>query len=122
VRPAAPVNVNTNNDPEPDAAVVKGTLHDYLLSGTPHAGDMDLVVEVSDTTVSWDRGGKSELYARGGVAEYWVVHINARTLKLEVHRQPTSDGYAFRLSLSEEETVSPEALPEAVIRIADLLP
>lgn len=120
VRPAAPVNVNTNNDPEPDAAVVKGTLRDYLLSGTPHAGDMDLVVEVSDTTVSWDRGGKSELYARAGVAEYWVVDINARVLV--IYRRPTEAGFAEIVSLEETQTAHPLAAPQSEISVGDLLP
>jgi len=120
VRPAAPVNVNTNNDPEPDAAVVKGTVRDYLGRGTPHARDMELVVEVSDTTLIWDRGGKAEIYARAGVPEYWVVDINARALL--VFRQPFAGRYTLVLTVTETESVSALAAPDATISVKDLLP
>lgn len=120
VRPAAPVNVNTNNDPEPDAAVVKGTLRDYLISGAPRARDMELIVEVSDTTIDWDRGGKSEMYAQAGAAEYWVVDINARALI--VFRQSGPAGYVEIRTFIETETVRPLAASHAGTLVADLLP
>lgn len=111
--------VNTENEPEPDTAVLAKPLGEYI-EVEPGPQDVRLMVEVAASTLSTDRGVKGLIYARAGVAEYWIVNVRAR--KLEVYRQPTPAGYAVRLSLAEEETVSPEALPDAVIRVADLLP
>lgn len=120
VRLPAPVALDETNEPEPDIAVTTRPARAYLAAGTPSPQDIRLVVEVSDTTLPLDRRIKAVLYARAGIAEYWIVNINARTL--EVFRQPAADGYETVTSLSDTESVSPLAAPEALVRVADLLP
>lgn len=114
----APLAINAQNDPEPDTAVLPRPLADY--TQTPTAGEARLIVEVSDSTLRWDLTTKAALYAGAGAAEYWVVDINARTL--HIFREPTADGYAAETVLTPEDTASPLARPEAVVRVADLLP
>lgn len=110
--------------PEPDFAVVVGQPRDYLES---HPSTALLVVEVSDTTLQTDRDVKTPIYARAGVAEYWIVDLNAR--RLEVRREPRADatqplgfGYRTLLSLNETDVLAPLVLPEASFAIADVLP
>ncbi len=51
-----------------------------------------LAVEVADTSLGFDLGRKSRLYATFAIAEVWV--INARTLVTHVMREPGHEGYA----------------------------
>jgi hypothetical protein len=85
------------------------------------------VVEVADSTLAYDRGEKSNLYAAGGVADYWVLDVTGR--QLLVFRDPVADPaaprgirYATAIALGPIAAVSPLATPSAVVRVADLLP
>lgn len=116
--------VGDHDDPTPDLAVVAGSPRDYPTS-TPKTAV--LVVEVSDGTSEVDCGRKAELYAAAGVPEYWVIDVNDP--RLLVYRDPVPDAaaprghrYATTQTLTPADTVSPTAVPNAVIRVADLLP
>ena len=123
VRTHAPIALDDMSEPEPDIAVVKGRARDYLRE---HPAKPVLLVEVADSSLAKDRLRKSGLYARAGIAEYWIV--NAVDVVLEVYRQPERaaglrHGWKFgsvRL-LKRNAVVSPLAAPRARIRVADLL-
>lgn len=126
VRPQLPLSVGELSQPEPDLAVVIGSLRDYR-DAQPTADDAVLVVEVSDSTLLPDQTTKAGLYARAGIPEYWIVNLPERVL--EVYRQPAPRedgllgyGYGQTLRLTVAETVSPLAAPDAVVTVADLLP
>ena len=68
-----------------------------------------LAVEVSDTTLAYDRDFKAPLYAANGIPEYWIVNVQAGTII--VYRDPGADGYQTMFTVSGDETVSPLALP-----------
>ena len=108
------------NDPEPDVAVLQGTLHDYLNREPDPATEVLLLAEASNTTLKGDTTTKAHLYARYGLPEYWVVAIPNRTLI--VHRQPTTDGYADVQTFDDSAAVAPLAAPNSPVRVADLLP
>lgn len=123
-RPQGPLNINQRTDPEPDIAVVEGSVRDYA---TVHPTNAVLVVEVSDTTLQHDRSRKFSLYARAGVADYWIVNIEHT--QVEVYRQPTAMpdqtygyGYAEVKTLTAGESVAPVAAPASTVAVADLLP
>jgi Uma2 family endonuclease len=124
VRSQRPLNLGQESEPEPDAAVVRGRPRDYVHA---HPTTAVLVVEISDTTLAFDRGPKAALYARAGIPEYWIVNLVDRVL--EVHRDPgplphAPAEYSFRsiLRLGPAATVNPLQAPAATVRIADLLP
>lgn len=108
------------NDPEPDVAVVSGTLHDYLEREPDPATEVILAVEASNTTLQGDTTTKVRLYGSYGVPEYWVVSIRKR--ELIVYRQPNAEGYADVQTYSEDAFVTPLAAPNSPVRVADLLP
>lgn len=123
VRSQSPLRLGLDSEPEPDAAVVLGTVRDYVKA---HPTTAVLVVEVSDTTVDFDRGRKSALYARASIPEYWIVNLVDRVL--EVHRDPgalprdpSKYGYRSIRRYEPSEAVTPLALA-VPIRVADLLP
>jgi Uma2 family endonuclease len=122
VRAQGPLVLANHSEPEPDIAVVEGTIDDY----SDHPRTALLVVEVSHTTLTFDRRDKGSLYAAAGIAEYWIVNLNDR--QLEVHRGPQQDvaqrfgfGFRDRQILKATEAVSPLALQQASIRVADFL-
>src|SRR5215212_6010614 len=77
--------------PEPDVLVIRGDRRQYMAEGRhPGPGDMGLVVEVSDSSVSTDRGTKRRVYARANVAQYWIVNLVDR--RVEVYTDPSGPG------------------------------
>ncbi len=124
VRRQSALNLGLDVEPQPDVAVADGPMSSYL---DRHPTTAVLVVEVSDTTLAYDRGRKAGLYARGGIADYWIVNLELR--QLEVHRRPMTDataaeGYRYdeKIILGEAEVVTPLAAPQVVLRVAALLP
>src|SRR5262249_50725819 len=79
-----PLALDPDSEPEPDVAVVQGEPRDYR---DEHPSRPVLVVEVADSSLSFDRQNKGSLYARAGVPDYWIVNLIDRVL--EVHRAPT---------------------------------
>ena len=63
-----------DSQPEPDVAVVRGPIERYD-DHHPTAEEMELVVEVANTTLDRDRNFKGPLYARAGIAAYWIVNV-----------------------------------------------
>jgi Uma2 family endonuclease len=124
VRVQMPLALDPSSEPEPDVAVVAGSPRDYR---DAHPASALLVVEVADTTLAHDRERKGSLYARAGVAEYWLV--NLLDGRVEVHRAPVPEpqacyGWAYRevQRSGAGELIRPLGAPQSVVRVADLLP
>lgn len=104
--------------PEPDVALLKPR-DDYYASSGPRAEDVRLIVEVADTSLEYDREVKGALYAEAGIPEYWIVHLEGKSLL--VFRQPQPDGsYQHRQTLTRGETIDVVSLPGISISIQDL--
>jgi hypothetical protein len=124
VRVQLPLALDLMHEPEPDLAVVPGSIRDYERE---HPTSAVLIVEVSDSTLAFDRTVKASLYASAGIAEYWVLNLPDRVL--EVHRQPAAMaeqpfGHHYRsvTRLTESDAVTPLAAPHHALGVADLLP
>ncbi len=83
-----PFDIGRATDPEPDSAIIRGSVRDYFGRGLTEAA---LIVEVSDTTLAYDCREKASLYALAGVTDYWIININQEPAQIEVHRQPAPD-------------------------------
>ena len=123
VRCQLPLDLGQNLEPEPDVAVVVGGRGQYR---NAHPTSAVLIVEVSDTTLSYDRQRKGGLYARSGVADYWIVNLVDQQVEVYQNPQPNAAAphgfhYASRTDLRPPATVIPLALPQAVVAVADLL-
>src|SRR5262245_60207148 len=124
VRSGLPVALDDESEPEPDVSVVPGHPRDYLADHPAHPA---LVVEASFSRLAFDRGVKGGLYARAGIAEYWIVNLVDHVLL--VHREPVRAataryGWRYRRVSSHKPpaVVTPLAAPSARMAIADLLP
>jgi Uma2 family endonuclease len=122
VRLQFPLNFGIS-DPEPDVSVAVGHREDY----SDHPTTSVLIVEVSDTSLHYDRTRKASLYARAGIADYWIVNLVNN--QLEVRRDPRPDpsqhyghGYASLTLLVPPAVVTPLAAPQISLAVAELLP
>lgn len=120
VNPEAPIDVapedNPTNEPEPDLVVLNRPSREFHKTN-PRPADLRLVIEISDSTLGFDLTTKADLYARAGIIEYWVIDVAAR--RLIVHRDPREGLYQSVVAYSEQEAVSPVALPECEFPVAD---
>ena len=117
-------DVGTENDPGPDLAIVPGSIRDYTASAPKQAL---VIVEVAASSLFEDTTTKAELYATAGVPDYWVIDLEHR--QLIVFRDPQSlpaglgaTAYKTHLTLGPTDSISPLAVPQALIRVGDLLP
>ncbi len=117
-----PMSFGLVNEPEPDAAVVEGSIEDFA---DAHPKTAALIIEVSDSTLRYDRTKKAELYAKNKIQEYWILNIKNRSL--EVYRRPIQDkklGFIYTeiQILTEKDSFAPLAAPGAKVKVADILP
>lgn len=126
VRTQLPIALGEFSSPEPDLCVVPGTRRDYL-GDHPAPGAIALIVEISDSTLRYDRIRKGSLYAPFGIGDYWILNLPRRVL--EVYRDPVPAArapfgysYASRTVLPPAAQVAPLAAPGGVLSVADLLP
>jgi len=115
-----PLVLGQSTDPEPDVAVVAGSPR----GSAAHPTTATLVVEVADTSLRFDTTVKLAAYAAAGIADYWVVDVNARQLLVFRDPTPSANGatYATQLVLGPADAVAPLAAPGRAVRVADLLP
>jgi hypothetical protein len=119
VRIQNPVVLDTS-EPEPDASVVRLRPDNYR-GGKPQAADVLLIVEVADTTLSYDRTVKGPRYASNGIPEYWIVDLNSDVVL--VRRDPQSDGtWAAVTPHGSGDTLTIAALPGVSIAVTEILP
>lgn len=85
-----PVRLDVYSEPQPDLALLKPR-PDFYADALPTPDDILLLVEVAETSASYDRIHKLPLYARTGVRETWLIDLAEE--RIEVYRQPTSEGY-----------------------------
>ncbi len=121
VRTQMPIDVspedNPSSQPQPDACVTSRPGRTFM-SAHPGPGDIMLLVEVSDSTLAFDTAAKAELYARAGIADYWVLDIKSQ--RTFVHRAPRDGKYQSITVYEAVEPVSPLAAPDARLLWSDL--
>jgi hypothetical protein len=119
-----PLALDPDSEPEPDVAVVSGAPEDYSRA---HPSRAALAVEIADSSLGADREYKGSLYARAGLADYWIVNLVDRVL--EVYREPVAEPaapfawrYGRRSVLGPAAQVTPLAAPATPVAVAQLLP
>jgi Uma2 family endonuclease len=116
VSPQNPVIIRPRSEPQPDLLLLRPRALSYSREH-PTPADVLLAVEVADTTVRFDRIVKARLYARAGIAEFWLFLANDAVV--DVHRQPTAGGYAHVSRHGFDQTVSPLAFPAVAFAVSD---
>jgi Uma2 family endonuclease len=113
-----PLRLSDASEPEPDLMLLSPRA-DFYAHAHPSAADVLLLIEVSDTTVAYDRGVKLDLYARHGVPEVWIVDLDNNLIRFF----RGNDGSAYSdITASETPRATPvAALPGVTIDLSGLL-
>ena len=113
-----PITFPGNTEPEPDVALLRPR-EDFYRSNLPTQQDALLLIEVSQSTLRYDRTVKLPLYAIARIPEVWIVNLADNVV--EVYRNPEGSAYQATATLSGGEVVSPEAFPSLELPVVDLL-
>lgn len=99
-----PLWLEDGSEPQPDVMLLKARA-DFYLRAHPRAEDVLLLIEVAKSSLSYDRSLKAQLYARTGVAEYWLVDIENRQLIVHQHVAQQGDARGYQQVHSYREGV-----------------
>ncbi len=114
-----PIRISANSELEPDVALLR--LRDDLYANShPEGNDVLLVVEVSDTTLGYDRGVKLGLYARANILEVWVVNLPGDII--EIYTQPEGSKYQLSKQVRRGDSITAQNVPDLTIDVNALIP
>ena len=119
VRSQNPVRLSSSREFQPDVSILRWR-EDRYLSGHPVPEDVLLLIEVSDSTLDYDRNVKLAIYAEAEIPETWIANIPDRVV--EVYTLPSGGVYQMRQVFSVGESVSPMAFPDVLISVDRILP
>lgn len=112
-----PVRLDRFNEPQPDFSLIRP---EAFGRGSPGPADILLLIELSDSSLRFDRAVKLPLYGTHGIREFWIVDLTGRAV--EVCREPRAGGYASIQRLEADAELEPVALPGLRLRLSDILP
>lgn len=115
-----PIRLDNASEPEPDLALLHPREDDYA-TRHPRPRDVFLLVEVAETSLSFDQEVKRPLYAEAGIPEYWIVDLEADTI--HVYRDPSDDRYTAHDTYGPDDELDCSSLPTLTpIAASDILP
>ena len=120
----APIIVPPNSEPEPDFAILQSR-EDYYLSAHPSGEDVLLVMEVSDSSIDYDRDVKQSLYAEARVSDYWI--FNLFDYQLEIYSAPYQNdfgkfGYLNKRIVLPHQKVALSCFPDLLLDLSRVFP
>ena len=118
VRVQGSIRLDERTQPQPDFALLKDR-DDFYRSGAPGPDDVLLLIEVSYSSLSYDRNIKQRLYARFGIVESWIVNLRDGTI--EVYTDPVGGEYTVTRVFRPGETVSPASFPDIALSVSDII-
>ena len=113
-----PILLSDLSEPEPDLTLLHPISHFYRKKH-PTPEDVFLLIEVSDSTLNYDRDKKIPLYAKEGIVECWLVDLNE--FQIEVYLNPRANGYTTKHIFESEQILIPSQLPHIKIPVSDIL-
>ncbi len=114
-----PIHLDDSSEPQPDVILLRPRSDNYFDSH-PGPGDVLLVIEVSDTSLNYDRGVKAHLYGRHNIPETLVLNLPGDCI--EGFTRPGPEGYAQHNIYRRGDKISPVSLPDLELAVEDLLP
>jgi Uma2 family endonuclease len=118
VRVQSPVRLDEYSEPEPDITLLRPRA-DFYIMAHPGPEDVLLLIEVAESSLSYDKGRKAPLYARAGIIEFWVVDLLNKAI--QVYRKPSQKGYLETRQVRRGGRLSPQALPGLEVSADELL-
>jgi Uma2 family endonuclease len=84
----------------------------------PLPDEVFLGIEVSESSLNYDRNEKAVLYAEAGMVEYWVVDITGKGIF--TYSGPSGGKFMIQHRHGIDDTISPARFPQAGLSISDL--
>ena len=114
-----PLEIDLHGMPQPDLMLLRPRA-DFYAESHPRPDDVLLLIEVSDSTLRFDKRVKLPLYARGGIAETWIADVPGRTIWISRGPLPAGE-YRETTGIGPEQadSFSPLAFPELKLTRAD---
>jgi Uma2 family endonuclease len=112
-----PLTLPPHSEPEPDLMLLRPR-DDFYERANPTRNDTLLVIEICDSSLRYDQEVKVPLYAAHGVPEVWLVDLQHQ--RLEIYREPGTDGYRLILRPDPTEVISPVLLPGLRVPVKDI--
>ncbi|MEG4247954.1 Uma2 family endonuclease [Microcoleus sp. Pol10D4] len=124
LRVQEPIILSDDSEPEPDVVIARNRSDNYL-SSHPQPADILLVIEVSDSTLKYDRTTKLSLYAETGIYNYWIFNLVDN--QLEMHSEPyqkQNGSYSYQLQrvVLPNQTVVIPGFPELSLDLSSVFP
>ncbi|MBD2596926.1 Uma2 family endonuclease [Nostoc spongiaeforme FACHB-130] len=119
-----PITLLPNSEPEPDLTIVKNRPDNYLLSH-PIPDDVLLVMEVADSSLSYDKNVKIPIYAQAGISDYWIFNLFDNYL--ECYSEPYQDnhvkyGYLNKRIVFPNQVVALPCFPDLSLELSKVFP
>ena len=118
VRVQGPVRLSDRSEPEPDVTLLRPHADAYQ-DAHPRPADVMLIVEVSHSTVEYDRDVKTPLYAAVGIPELWLVNLDEDFI--DGLSDPDGAGYRTARHYVRGERIAPAPLPDAALEVSEIL-
>lgn len=123
LRCQSPLVLPTDSEPEPDLTIVRNRADDYL-SSHPKPADTLLVIEISDSSLSYDQEIKLPLYAEAGISNYWIFDLVEN--HLEVYSEPYQDlqnfGYGVKRIILSNQAITLPYFPDSLLNLSKVFP
>ena len=119
VRIQNPIWLDELSEPEPNIVLAKARDDDYENSH-PTPAEIYLILEVSDSTLDYDRNTKGEAYARAGIPQYIVLNVQEKLL--EDYREPGTDGFQSKQTYRAGEQFNLAVFPDILLSVDEFLP
>jgi Uma2 family endonuclease len=113
-----PIQIDEHNEPEPDIALLVPR-DDFYAEAHPTAKDVLLVIEVSDSTLEYDRDIKKNIYAEAGISEFWLVNLKKNTI--ETFWNPTDGDYYEMRIFEQSETIQSRNIEYLTLPVSEIL-
>ena len=119
VMPQGSIRLSQYSEPEPDITLLKPRA-DYYAGSLPTPDDLVIAIEVSDSTLAYDRDVKVNLYAQANIPESWIMNLVDDCI--EAFTGPGPEGYAHHAVYRRGDRIAPSTLPDVEFAVDDLLP
>lgn len=113
-----PIISGNDTEPQPDLTILRRD-RDLYINHLPTGRDTVIVIEVADSTASFDRNRKFPKYAQAGILEAWLVDLKRDAV--EVHTDPGPNGYGVVKTLRRGERLSSTVISAIDISVDDIL-
>lgn len=118
LRNQQPIKFSDYDEPQPDLAILQRR-DDFYFHNKPVPKDVLVLIEVSDTTLKYDRDTKLSLYAEAEISEVWIINLPNNIV--EVHQNPSNGIYQLAKIFKRGESIKSEILPDLSLEVDEIL-